>query len=261
MSATDAVNTPTRFVELVEGVCVATSRWFETTTTVLLDAAGGAVVVDPAFLPDELTAIPADLQAMGVRCIGGLATHEHYDHVLWHADLGDVPRWSSVTTVQHLETERERLLAPLSEHLTPDLIDVAGRLVALPGAVLPWDGPTAECIEHDAHAPGHLALWLPASGVLVAGDMLSDVELPMPTDDETLENYAAGLERLRPAIESAAWLIPGHGSPTSSPLLRYDADMRYLADVMAGRASHDLRTLDPANHDLNVRNMQRARLA
>ena len=166
-----------------------------------------------------------------------------------------------MSTAQHLESARGELLGPLAEHLTPDLIDIAGRLLALRDDTIPWYGPTAVCIEHDAHAPGHVAVLLPDSGVLVAGDMLSDIELPMPADDETLEDYAAGLERLRPAVESATWLIPGHGSPTQSPMLRYDADMRYLADLMSGRASHDLRTLDPQNHDLNVRNMQRARRA
>jgi len=81
----------TRLVEVVDGVWVATSTWFATTSTVLLDSRGGAVVVDPAFLPDELAAIPRDLDAMGVRCVAGVSTHEHYDHVLWHDDLGDVP--------------------------------------------------------------------------------------------------------------------------------------------------------------------------
>ena len=82
------VGAPSRLVELVPGVWLATSRQYATTTTVLLDGSGGAVVVDPAWDPDELAAIPADLAALGVRCVAGLATHEHYDHVLWHPGLG-----------------------------------------------------------------------------------------------------------------------------------------------------------------------------
>lgn len=81
---------PSRLGELVPGVWLATAREYHTITTVLLDGAGGAVVVDPAWHPDELAAIPADLAALGVTCVAGVAAHEHYDHVLWHPHLGRV---------------------------------------------------------------------------------------------------------------------------------------------------------------------------
>jgi glyoxylase-like metal-dependent hydrolase (beta-lactamase superfamily II) len=252
------VTEQTRLVELADGVWVATSAWYATTTTVLLDGAGGAVVVDPAFLPAELAAIPVDLAALGIRCLAGVSTHEHYDHVLWHPALGDVPRWSSSGTVEHLRREREAMLAPLAEYLTPDLIDIAGRLQPLQDGSLPWSGPRAEFIEHDAHAPGHLALLLAGPGVLVAGDMLSDVELPMPTGEESLQGYAEGLERLRGAVLAARWVVPGHGSPTARPLERYDADRRYVDDLIAGRRSADPRILDPENAGLHEENLRRA---
>jgi len=250
-----------RLSELAPGVWVATSRRYATTSTVLLDGRGGAAVVDPAWDPDELAAIPADLSELGVRCLAGLATHEHYDHVMWHPDLGEVPRWATAGTVAHLSQERERLLAPLAEYLTPDLIDLAGRLEPLPGDRLPWDGPSARCIVHDAHAPAHLALLLEESGVLVAGDMLSDVELPMPASDDTsLDRYVEGLERLRGAVAQARVLIPGHGTPSRDPMARFDADRRYLDDLAGGRVSDDPRIADPENAGLHAANLERARL-
>ena len=251
----------TRLGEVAPGVWVATSRRYATTSTVLLDGSGGAVVIDPAWDPDELAAIPADLAELGVVCVAGLATHEHYDHVMWHPDLGEVPRWSTPRTVAHLLVERERLLAPLAEYLTPDLITLAGRLDPLPGGELPWFGPTARCITHDAHAPGHLALLVEESGVLVAGDMLSDVELPMPADgDLTLETYLRGLEALRPAVEAVTLVIPGHGTPTHDALARWDADMRYLDDLLSGREDLvDPRIADPENAGLHRANVERAR--
>lgn len=250
---------PSRLVEVGAGVWVATSRRYATTSTVLLDGTGGALVVDPAWDPDELAAIPADLAALGVRCVAGLATHEHYDHVMWHPDLGEVPRYATPGTVTHLSQERDRLLAPLSEYLTPDLIEIAGRLEPLPSGDVPWTGPAARCIVHDAHAPAHLAVLLEAEAVLVAGDMLSDVELPMPAaDDASLDGYVAGLERLRDAVRACVLLIPGHGTPTRAPMSRYDADMRYLDDLLAGRASADPRIGDPENDDLHRANLRRA---
>lgn len=252
---------PERLCELCGGVWVATSRRYATTSTVLLDGRGGAVVVDPAWDPDELAAIPADLLVLGVRCVAGLATHEHYDHVLWHPDLGTVPRWSTPGTVDHLSQDRDALLAPLAEFLSPDLIAIAGRLDPLPGDELPWTGPTTQVVVHDAHAPSHLALFIEDSGVLVVGDMLSDVELPMPAQgDRTLVTYLTGLECLRAIVGRAKWVIPGHGTPTGDPMARFDADLRYLDALLTGRESDDIRILDPVNADLHRANLERAGL-
>lgn len=250
---------PVRLVELCPGVWVATSRRFATTSTVLLDGHGGAVVVDPAWDPDELAAIPVDLDSLGVRCVAGLATHEHYDHVMWHPGLGAPPRWSSAGTVAHLAAARDELVSPLAEYLTPDLVALAGRLDPLPGETLPWGGPPTRVIVHDAHAPAHLALMVEESAVLVCGDMLSDVELPMPAaGDATLETYLAGLERLRDAAGSAQWLVPGHGTPCEQPMSRFDADLRYLDALLSGRMSDDPRIVDPENHSLHAVNLARA---
>lgn len=246
-------------VAVAEGVWVTTSRRYATTSTVLLDGQGGALVVDPAWDPDELAAIPAALAQLGVTCIGGVATHEHYDHVLWHPDLGEVPRWTTQRTVDDLTGDRARLLAPLAEFLTPDLIEIAGRLSPLAGGAIPWSGPAARIITHDAHAPGHLAVHLESEGVLLAGDMLSDIELPMPAaDDLTLDTYLTGLERLRPAVAASSLLVPGHGSPTRDPQGRLDADLRYLDDLLSGRPSDDPRIGDPENADLHRANLARA---
>lgn len=248
------------FTEVTPGVWVATSRRYWTTSTALFDGNGGALVVDPAWDPDELAGVPAFLADRGVRCVGGLATHEHYDHVLWHPDLGDVPRWGSERTVADLATERERLLAPLAEFLTPDLIDIAGRLDVLTGDLVPWDGPTARVVRHDAHAPGHLAVLIEESGVLLAGDMLSDVELPMPADDdETLDTYLDGLMRLRAAVHGCSLVVPGHGTPSRRPVDRLEADLRYLDVLLSGRISDDPRIGDPENAALHAANQARAR--
>ncbi len=63
---------------------------------------------------------------------------------------------------------------------------------------------------HDAHAPGHAAVWLDAPRVLLAGDMLSDVELPLPLDPDDLPAYLDGLDRLAPYVARARVVVPGH---------------------------------------------------
>ena len=76
--------------------------------------------------------------------------------------------------------------ARVAEGLPPEIaeeipLDLFGLITGLPAetAQIPWDGPKVRIIEHPAHAPGHAALLIEERGVLVAGDMLSDVLIPM----------------------------------------------------------------------------------
>src|SRR5262249_15344226 len=95
--------------------------------------------------------------------------------------------------------------------------DLFGLITGLPAetARIPWDGPQVRIIEHQAHAPGHAALLIEERGVLVAGDMLSDVLIPMlnlngPADP--IEDYLAALGLLAGAADGVDVLVPGHGS-------------------------------------------------
>jgi hydroxyacylglutathione hydrolase len=65
---------------------------------------------------------------------------------------------------------------------------------------------------HDAHTPGHGAVVIPDVGVLVADDMLSDVEIPIleTVADDPLGGYRTGLRRLV-AVPGVRWVAPGHG--------------------------------------------------
>lgn len=249
-----------RLREVAEGVWVAQSRRYDTNSTVLLDGHGGALVIDPAWDPDELAAIPADLAALGVRCVAGLSTHVHYDHVMWHPDLGDVPRWATAGTVAMVEADRDAVVAPLHRDLHDDLVDIAARdLRPIDGELLEWSGPTAVVHVHNAHAPHHLALELPDLGLLVSGDMLSDVELPMPDrDDVDLTTYRTGLESLTDVVRRSRLQVPGHGSVGDDPAHRHAADLRYLDDLEARGASDDPRTALDGMADLHAANVRRA---
>ncbi|MFE6970032.1 MBL fold metallo-hydrolase [Isoptericola sp. NPDC057653] len=255
----------------VETVLVRTARRLRTTTTlVLAPPTGGvraALLVDPAWEPDELVAIADEVRALGGWPAAGFATHAHHDHLLWHPRLGSrVPRWATPRAAAVAARYRERLLAEAGADAAryggaghpPEVLDLLGRVdpipagepgVPDPGGVLP---PT-EVVVHDGHAPGHGALWLPRDGVLVAGDLLSDVELPLPRDEisggrgavRDVEDHLAGLDRLAPLVARCAVLVPGHGAPTSDPAPRLAADRRYLEAVLAGRASDDPRLALP----------------
>ena len=68
-------------------------------------------------------------------------------------------------------------------------------------------------IQHQAHAPGHAALLIEERGVLVAGDMLSDVLIPMLDLNaaDPIEDYFAALHLLEDLADDVDVVIPGHG--------------------------------------------------
>lgn len=246
------------FSEVADGVLVRTSRRMHTTTTLVTAPSGRGLLVDPAWDPDELDAIADDLDALGVRVRAGLATHAHHDHLLWHPRYGaDVVRWASGATAAVVAERRDELLAGLADDTPPypDAVRVLfGRVTALPRGDTPHrtriPGPRGalpchEIVVHDAHAPGHSALWLPDAGVLVAGDLLSDVEIPLPFEPDDIDAYLAGLDRLDPYVRAASVLVPGHGTPSWTPTDRLDADRRYLDAVLAGRDPDDPRLGNP----------------
>jgi glyoxylase-like metal-dependent hydrolase (beta-lactamase superfamily II) len=252
--------------EVARGVYVATSRRYATTSTLVVSG-GSALVVDPAWDADELGGLAANLSHLGVRCAAGLSTHLHYDHVLWHPDLPDVPRWASAWSAQQWREHRDALLQPLVGDLSSELLDLAGHLTPLPEeprpapAALPWSGREIRLHEHDAHAPAHLAAEIPDAGVLLAGDMLSDVELPMPADDDTdLTTYRMGLDHIADVVARSTVVVPGHGTPSTDPMSRLDADRRYLDDLDRYGASDDPRQGLPGMAELHAANIRRARI-
>jgi glyoxylase-like metal-dependent hydrolase (beta-lactamase superfamily II) len=233
-------------VEIAPGVLVATSKIMSTASTVLLDGSR-ALLIDPGWTPSELAGLADELAGRSVTVTGGFATHAHHDHLLWHPRFGDAPRFASVRTAELARSERDALLENLGAGWPAELVDLMGRVIGveqIPEHALP--GPIdLELVVHDGHAPGHTAVWLPRTRVLVAGDMLSDHELPLPFSPDDLPAYLAALDRLAPFVAMADYLIPGHGTPTDAPSARLDADRRYLDDVVRTGRSDDPRIGNP----------------
>jgi glyoxylase-like metal-dependent hydrolase (beta-lactamase superfamily II) len=245
----------TRLHEVAAGVLVATSGTDALNSVVVLGQSGGALLIDPGWQADELDDLARELSGRAVKPVAGFATHAHHDHLLWHPDFGDVPRWASPDTVRIAGSHRNELLIELGDGYRPEVLALTGRVTALPGLDIPWPGPEAGIVIHDAHIVGHSAVWIAELGLLVAGDMLSDVELPLPDDSPSaLAAYGAGLETLAPYASIAALVIPGHGSITTEGAGRMDADRRYLDDLAAGRDSTDARIANPGMADIHAKN-------
>ncbi|MFC7643249.1 MBL fold metallo-hydrolase [Streptosporangium lutulentum] len=127
-------------------------------------------------------------------------------------------------------------------------LDLLGLITALPAetAQIPWDGPQVRIIEHQAHAPGHAALFIEERGVLVAGDMLSDVLIPMLDLNGTadpIEDYLAALRLLEGVAGDVDVLVPGHGSVGGADQVhaRIERDRAYVLALREGHVPGDPR--------------------
>ena len=229
--------------EIAPGVLVTHSRRDITASTVLTDR-GRAVLIDPSWDPDELDDLAQFITTSALDVVAGFATHAHHDHLLWHAGFGDVPRWASPAAAWTARMHRVQLVESLGPDWPKRLAPLVGLVEPFAEQHIPWAGPTAEIIVHDGHSTGHAAVWLSGSKVLLAGDMLSDVELPL-ADETGLQAYDLALDALAPYVRRARVLVPGHGHPTDSPIERWDADRRYLDAVLAGRPVDDARLTAP----------------
>jgi hydroxyacylglutathione hydrolase len=234
-----------RLTEIAPDILVATAVPYVTTTTVVVGPAGSCLVIDPAVTVAEVTGLAASLSARGLRPVAGWSTHPHWDHVLWHTLLGaDVPRFAAPAAVATAARDRDRILEATEETAPGHDPAFIGQLTSLAAESIPWDGPAAEVIIHDAHAPGHGAVFLPGSGVLVAGDMCSDIEMPLLDMDaaDPLGDYRTGLSRLA-AVSGVRQVVPGHGHVGDAEEFRrrVAADVEYLGRLERGELFADPR--------------------
>jgi glyoxylase-like metal-dependent hydrolase (beta-lactamase superfamily II) len=237
--------------QVAEGVLIHESEFLQS-NAVVVQGRAGVLLIDPGVQGHEMACLANDLRELGQPVVAGFSTHPHWDHLLWHARLGAAPRYG---TARCAATVRDRLSdagakARVAALIPPDIVeqvplDLLGLITGLPAemAQIPWDGPQVQIIEHQAHAPGHAALLIEERGVLVAGDMLSDVLIPMLDLNDTadpIEDYLAALQLLESVAGDVDVFVPGHGSIGGADQVhaRIDQDRAYVhalreADVLS----------------------------
>lgn len=228
-------------------------------------AIGETFVIDSPALPDELDALPALLdQAQFPAPSGLLATHGDWDHVLAPLAFPDVALGCAHSTAERLGAspgEAQRALRDFDEELMiqrPRPLAL-GSLQALPvpGRCEIGDREL-ELHPASGHTRDGMAIWIAWAAVLVTGDYLSSIEIPMLGAGGTVEAYMATLERLRPLVRTAEHVVPGHGPVMDSEgaLVVLEQDVLYLrrlcdqgaeAELPDGRRSRSQRAVHAEN--------------
>ena len=249
--------------QVAEGVLVHESEFCQS-NAVVVQGRAGVLLIDPRVQGSDMADLANDLRALGQPVVAGFSTHPHWDHLLWHARLGAAPRYG---TARCAATVRNRLSDPgakariAAELIPADIaeqvpLDLLGLIAGLPAetAQIPWDGPQVRIVEHQAHAPGHAALLIEERGVLIAGDMLSDVLIPMLDLNGTadpIEDYLAALRLLEGAAGNVDVLVPGHGSTGGADQVhaRIDQDRAYVHALRDAHVLSDPRIGPSATYD------------
>jgi glyoxylase-like metal-dependent hydrolase (beta-lactamase superfamily II) len=248
--------------QVAEGVWVHQSEFCQS-NAVAVQGQDGVLLIDPGLRSSEMGQLAGDLHELGQAVVAGFSTHPHWDHLLWDARFGPIPRYGTAANAAAVQNvlSNPHWKDFVGGMLPPDIADqiplddLFGRITGLAAeaARVPWDGPQVRIIEHRAHAPGHAALLVEERGVLVAGDMLSDVLMPMLDLNaaDPIEDYLAALQLFENVVSDVSVLIPGHGTVgrTDQVRARIEQDRAYLQAVRGGSVPGDPRVGPSAAYD------------
>jgi len=202
-----------------------------THTNAYLVGTDEVVLVEPASpYPDEVDRAVAWVESArseGRRPRAILVTHHHPDHVGGATSLAErlgLPLWGHPETAALLEGQ-----------VTFDALLRDGDEVVLAGRA-PGGPLTIRCLHTPGHAPGHLCFYLPATGAMIAGDMVAGVgTILIAPGDGNMGRYLASLRRMKAVGPDV--LLPAHGEPIRDPA-------RCLDHYVAHRLAREVRVVE-----------------
>ena len=252
-----------KVVSVHPDVLVATSRVWQTTCTVLRSGDEAFVVDSPVF-PDELEALPLVLQQTGFALSGLLCTHGDWDHLLGRLAFPGAALGCSETTAARLtgspgEAARSLRAFDSRHYIARPAPLSLGQVQALPvpGKLDVGETEVLDLHPTEGHVPDGMAIVVPWARVLIAGDYLSPVEIPVIGEGGSRDAYLATLGRLEALVEAADVVIPGHGEPLDATraLAILGEDRAYL-EALPG-AKLPLARRSPAQDEIHAANVRR----
>jgi glyoxylase-like metal-dependent hydrolase (beta-lactamase superfamily II) len=206
-----------------DAIVVVSGIWQTTCTAVRAGDEG--FLIDSPVLPDELDALPALLEQAGFLKMNPpalLCTHGDWDHVLGRLAFPEATLGAGEPTCQRLAGEPGAAQRKLRDF--DDEHYISGRRplglggvqsLPVPGRVALGDAGELELHRAEGHTADGTAFAIPWLELLVCGDYLSPVEIPMISAGGSAAAYKETLERFEPLLGEVSTVIPGHGAPLS----------------------------------------------
>src|ERR1700761_7695397 len=116
--------------EVADGVWVRQSEWMWT-NSIVVRGEGGLIVVDPGIHGRELEELADDLDRLDAPVVAGFSTHPHFDHLLWHSRLGDVPRYGTAACAEAAAGGAERARQMAAESADDAQLELVGLVTPL----------------------------------------------------------------------------------------------------------------------------------
>jgi glyoxylase-like metal-dependent hydrolase (beta-lactamase superfamily II) len=232
--------------EAVDGVWIFRSPLWQT-NAVLVESDGDVLLCDPALFVPEIEAIGAEVARRAARPATLLLTHADFDHTCGIPHLADAEVVAGPDTAEAVQTgaAAESLAAASEEWGAGWRTELRVDRVAEQGASVacgPW---TVEVLPAPSHGREGSAFAVREAGVLLAGDHLSSITIPLLVG---LDRAIAANEALLDALErfELRLVVPGHGPAHEPAAARAvaEADLAYLralrdaaAEAVANRRS------------------------
>lgn len=233
-------------VSIHEDVLVVRSAFWQTTCSIVHHGEE-TFVIDSPPLAEELESLPGLLESVGWSVSGLLATHADWDHLLGRLAFPGVALGCCETSSARLASEPGGAARELRKFDEQHYIERAaplslGQVQALPvPGVVEIGDAELELHPTGGHTADGMAIVVPWAKLLICGDYLSPVEIPMLSGGGSRSAYRATLERLGPLVEAAEWVVPGHGAPVDSAraLAILGEDLEYLESLELPLARRD----------------------
>src|SRR5918992_2549488 len=135
--------------QAAKGVLVHQSELLQN-NAVVVQGRAGVLLIDPGIQGSEMACLANDLRELGQPVVAGFSTHPDWDHVLWHAELGEAPRYGTARCAAYMQdllsnaNWKARVAGGLPPETAEDTpLDLFGRITGLPAGTeyVLWDGP------------------------------------------------------------------------------------------------------------------------
>src|SRR6476661_9131095 len=117
--------------EVADGVWVRQSEWVWS-NAIAVRGDDGLVLVDPGIDGTDLAQLADEVDRLGIPVVAGFSTHLHWDHLLWHARFGDVPRYAMPASASAAPGGRERAQVMAAESAPGIPLELIALVTPLP---------------------------------------------------------------------------------------------------------------------------------